>query len=138
MMKHAITLVLFFLLTGCAFGQPCSMQSAEYLAKLEELLVRWDDANSVAGSSSRLSLGSSIPPLQQIRREVNTLTPPECAKNIQALSVAYMDTTINLYLSFMAQKPDEEVNAQAQESKQALEQFIEERRKLQAGEEPYN
>lgn len=137
-MKQALILVLFFLLTGCAFGQPCSVQSAEFLAKLQEIAVRWDDANNIAGSSSRISLGPAVATLQEIRREANTLAPPECAKNIQALFVAYMDAAIKYYLSFMAQEPDEEVSTQAEEVKRLQEQFTEEIRKLHAAEEPYN
>ena len=72
---------------------------------------RWDDANKLAGQTPRVQLASQIAGLQAVRRDVQDLTPPECAKPAQTALTTTMDSTIQGYIDFLAQKPEATVTA---------------------------
>ncbi len=101
----------------------CSAQSLEYRNNIREILSKWDDANQVASSSARISLGQAITNLQNVRREANNLDNPQCASLVQFNLIRYMDKVIEGYLAFMSQESDAKVNSIMTKSMGLLDQF---------------
>ena len=91
---------------------PCGVQAQEFVTKVEGLLDDWDDANTLAGQTSRIALSPAIARLQEIRRDVHDLQPPECAGYTQSAFELYMDSVIEGYLLFMSDSPDSQVSEQ--------------------------
>jgi hypothetical protein len=89
----------------------CADQSSEFFSKVEPLARRWDDANKLANQTPRMQLAGQIASLQAVRRDVQDLTPPECSKPVQDSLVSAMDSTIQAYVDFLAQKPNTTVQA---------------------------
>ncbi len=88
----------------------CRYQSRSYVAGLKPLITEWDDANQLAGQTSRIALSPQIARLQELRRRAADLPGPSCINEVRTLATEYMDATIDSYLSFMAQDPDMTVN----------------------------
>jgi hypothetical protein len=82
-----------------------------FVAAIQPLAQRWTDATTLAGNTPRASLAPQISELQAIRREVQALAVPSCAEPTRESLVAAMDSTIQAYLDFLAQKPESEVTA---------------------------
>lgn len=74
-----------------------------YLTRVQPILDRWDDANAVASSSSRIALSGPLAELQAIRRDAIELAVPTCANEAHKHLVAYMNATIEGYLAFARQ-----------------------------------
>lgn len=117
-----IVLATVLLLSACSVPglASCADQSEEFLAQIEPLARKWDDANKLAGQTPRMQLAIQISNLQSVRREAQDLKPPECAKPVQDALVGSMDSTIQAYLDFLAQKSD---SAIADSFKRANEQM---------------
>jgi hypothetical protein len=108
-MRYLVVCLLLVALAGCgvpSFGQSCAEQSAPFMGEVLTLANEWDDAAKLAGSTPRGSLPPQISRLQDIRRKVQALTPPDCAKAAQTTLMDAMDKTIQAYIDFLGQKPD--------------------------------
>jgi len=138
-------IVAFFaLFTLIACGNPlateptptptCQQQAAPFIGQIQPIFQEWQDAITLAGNTPRASLSAQIDRLQGIRRSVQALQPPDCAKVLQANLVAAMDTGIQAYLDFLAQKPESQVSAQLSFATQQLGVFSKNLAHLQAGE----
>jgi hypothetical protein len=119
-------------------AEPCSVQAEAFSAATVALLDDWDDANALAGSTPRMSLGPAIAELQQIRRDVGDLDAPPCAQRVHTLLVDYMDVVIEGYLAFLADEGDSAVNSAMRRADAALDTFTTEYAKLMAGQPPYD
>jgi hypothetical protein len=76
--------------------------------------------------------------MQQLKRQVSALEPPECSQDIQATMVSMMDDTIDAYLLFMADEPDRKVNEKFEDAIRKTKILTLNIRKLNNGEAPYN
>lgn len=103
---------------------PCKLQALGYLASSQELIVRWDDANKLASSTSRIALMPAVAELQELRREFDNLSPPSCLFWAHGQLVLYLGETINGYLSFMTEESDWRVQSHVKEAKKAFESYI--------------
>lgn len=138
-------LVLIIALTGCSTGESagtptpvpsptptyCTTRDNERVADLiEEFIDEWDDAFTLASSTSRMNLNSQIAELQRIRRNVNRQDWPTCAQAAQRSMVAAMDSSIDGFIAFMAQEPEATVNRHFERSFEHFDTAAEELRKL--------
>lgn len=71
--------------------------------------TRWDDADKLANSTSRVTLAPQIATLQTIRRDLQAETFPSCGQESQRTFIAMMDTEIEMLLSFLRQDGDRTV-----------------------------
>lgn len=108
----------------------CSIQSADYVTNVKKILSEWNDANDIAGSTARISLGPAVSKLQDIRREANGLTYPKCASLAQAYLISHMDKVIEGFLSFMAQESDTTTSGYFNEAADQLNLFFTEFNKI--------
>lgn len=97
-------LVMGVALVSCstpAEPQLCRDSAAEYLAEVDALNDRWEDAVTLAGSTSRIALGPVVADLQAIQREAEAMTVPACATVLHQRLTEPMDEIINGFLFFM-------------------------------------
>lgn len=106
--------------TAIPTAEPCAVQAAPYLDEAEQLMAAWADVTTLAEHTSRMALAPVISQMQEIRREVSRLDAPDCALIAHRLLVRAMDETINAYLAFMAQKPNQEVEGYLVEAQNTL------------------
>ena len=71
------------------------------LKSVDDLLVRWEDAVRVAGTSSRIALPTPVAVLQATRREAESLTVSPCLDDAKVQLVQSMNSTIEGFLVFM-------------------------------------
>jgi len=84
---------------------PCAPQALkEYRVQYNRLIDRWGDAILVAGQSKATDLQEPIKSLQQIADELNSITPPPCAEQAHADSIAAMQMSIGGYQDLLAKK----------------------------------
>ena len=69
--------------------------------RLTGIATRWDDANKLASTTSRIALATPVAELQEIKREANSLSVPACLSKAKADLVSSMNATIDAYLTFM-------------------------------------
>ena len=136
MHKSLFSILVLFFLVGCS--PSCFDQSGLYLSAIEPILVRWDDAKLLASSTPRSRVAGSISDLQSIKREVESLSVPDCATPAQIILVEYMDLKIAAFLGFLAKNDDEDVSTANYKAKIKLAEFTKEMEKLKAGKAPYN
>jgi hypothetical protein len=88
----------------------CLEHSVSYGKQIKAIAQEWDDANTLASQTPRAALAQQIANLQAIRRKAQDLTPLDCTKAAHFALTNAMDETIQGYLAFLGQKPDDEVN----------------------------
>lgn len=93
--------------TASATPSTCIGQDPGYFDAIESILERWDDARSVAESTSRIALSGPIQLLQSIKQETNALDRPECAEKFHTVLQGHMDSTIDGFLEFAGDDPEE-------------------------------
>lgn len=71
------------------------------LKAVDDLYVRWQDASTVAGTTSRIALSMPVATMQAIKREVENLIVPPCLAAGKTELVKGMQATIDGYLAFM-------------------------------------
>lgn len=69
--------------------------------KLDALLVRWNDAQTLAGTTGRIALAQPVAALQAIRRDVDELTVSPCLDEAKAHLLESMARTIEGFIAFM-------------------------------------
>ena len=75
-MKRILYLALFALLIGACAQPSCKVQSKAYLEADIELLARFQDTLSLAGSSGPFNLGPVVADMQTLKREHSALAHP--------------------------------------------------------------
>jgi hypothetical protein len=68
----------------------------------QKYLGRWDDANQLAGASTRVSLNGPVATLQSVRRDAQAEPWPDCATNTALLMDQAMKTEIDAYVTWMS------------------------------------
>jgi len=84
----------------------CQSQTQDYLAQIQPLLEEWDDAVEVANSTARIALSPLVSDMKRIQREVETVGPPDCARDAHVLLTGGMDNVIDAFLAFMTEESD--------------------------------
>lgn len=100
-------LFLAMSIASMIYDGSCASQSYETIAEFQDLTKRWIDVLDIAESTPRISLGPQIAELQSIRRETANVEAPTCAIEAQAKLVASMDMTIDAFLAFLGNEPDD-------------------------------
>lgn len=128
--------LLALLLAGCAQSESavCATQTQNYLDAVNPLIDEFLDTLDVAGSTSRIALSPIVQDMQDIRREVQEIPSPDCAKYEVAELISGMDYFIDGFLSFMS--GDESVaNRNLEMGDQAMARAIRALTALASGEE---
>lgn len=112
----------------------CQQQAAPFITEIQPIFQEWTDAATLAGNTPRASLNTEIGKLQEIRRRVQAVEAPACAADVRQNLVASMDTSIEAYLAFLAQKPENEVSGLFSLATQQLDLFSRNLAHLQANE----
>lgn len=103
----------------------CSTKDGKKVYDLvKQYAQEWDDADKLAGSTSRIALAPQVAQLQCIRRDVQAQEYPPCGQDAQTKLVAMMDLTIQGYIDFLAQKPDSVVQISLQAADAAQLDFL--------------
>lgn len=102
---------------------PCFGALPNFFDRIEPMAREWDDANKLAGQTSRISLAPQIAALQRLRRQAQDLAVPDCATAAKNHLVDSMDLTIEGYLAFMGQKDDATVSLEFKMANNALQAF---------------
>jgi hypothetical protein len=132
MARLLILVILAGLLAGCVqptpgptpTPDPCSPSEVQkYLDAINAVARRYDDARTLAGSTSRLSLSPVIKDLQEIRRNTEDLVLPMCALKAKTALIAYMNADIDTLLAFMAQKTDADVKVLSDKTVVAMKEY---------------
>ena len=89
----------------------CADQAAGYLDELDALRERWMDAFEIANSTARMSLAGPVGELQAIRREIDALEGPACARMAGRALYDHTESVIDGFLLFMQDEPESAVNA---------------------------
>jgi hypothetical protein len=119
-------------------AEPCFVQAKSFVEAVEPLFDDWDDANRLAGSTSRMALSPVIGRLQDLRRSASDIAAPACAGGVRKLMLDYMDSTIEGYLAFLAQDSDANVQKHFDEASKNFESFTEQYVKLSMGLDPFD
>lgn len=109
--------LLNFLMVGCS-SSPTSaptptffedVDCIDYIADLENLTTRWDDAYELAISTPRINLAEPISSLQELKREISALIEPACSKPVDTKTkfLNMANRGIDLFLTFSANEPTE-------------------------------
>jgi hypothetical protein len=88
-----------------------------YNSTMAPILREWEDAKTLAGSTSRISLAPVISQLQSIERRVESMDVPLSIKAAHLVLIDSMNDTIQGYLYFMAQDDDSIVSLALQMGK---------------------
>jgi hypothetical protein len=138
-LKILIPLILLALLVlGLAFGWfyfygPCGVQPVkEAMYLLEQTLEKFDDANALASSTSRINLAGPIGDLQSIKRETDALVVPTCLGKSKTLLVKGMQSNIDAFLAFSSQESDTQVSSLLSNAKQQFALAIQEMKTINA------
>ena len=119
-------------------AEPCAIQAESFITSVEAVLDDWDDAVSIANSTSRMSLGPAVAELQKIRRDVGDFDAPACAEGVREPLLDYMDGIVDAFLKFMPQETDGVVERAFADANAHLDEFFAEFTKLTLGQAPYD
>lgn len=81
-------------------------QREQVISTFDPIISSWDDANSLASSTSRINLTTPVSNLQNIQRQVRELEILECAQPVKDKFLDMSQETINSYLLFMRDESD--------------------------------
>ena len=74
------------------------------IASLKGIRGRWQDAERLAQSTSRIALAQPVASLQQIKRETEGIVVPPCLDAAKGHLVSAMNWTIEGFIQFMTDK----------------------------------
>lgn len=78
-----------------------TITNPQHIKFFNEIFTEWQDAEKVAGSTSRIALAPSVSKLQEIKRNLASLSYAGCMETTRILYVTAMNTQIEAYLDFM-------------------------------------
>lgn len=106
------------------FHGPCgTLKVREAAGHLRPLLQEWDDADTLASSTSRIALSAPVARLQELRCRLDEVTVPKCMQPAHASLAEAMDETIAGYLSFMLNLSEGETANRFVAARAAMERF---------------
>ena len=101
-----------------------------YLKAVREVSSRFDDAVTLASSTSRIALSPVISEMQTARREAQAAEVPPCTVKAQTALVAYMDATIGAFVLFIGDASDAEVTSAINEAVRLMDAYVAEMQRL--------
>jgi len=108
-----LILVLVFSMALSSCKNPCQTEQAqEFTKELKNIKNTFDDKFELAGSTSRINLTPVISDMQDLKRELSKLEPPEKCSELSDIKEYYlegMDTAINAYMMFQLEEDDKKV-----------------------------
>ena len=131
-LRFAVMIILGIgLLGGCnqlptvgVFSTPtpalCIYQAQDFVAKANKIFPQWDDAMTIASRTSRIVLPAQVSKLQGLRRALQALDAPECAREAQKATDRYMEEVIAGYLAFLDEKTEYEVRSHMETAQRHL------------------
>ena len=78
-----------------------TITNPQHIKSFNEIFTEWQDAEKVASSTSRIALAPSVSKLQEIKRNLASLSYAGCMETTRILYVTAMNTQIEAYLDFM-------------------------------------
>jgi hypothetical protein len=105
--------VLVLVYSGWYLGYgPCGILSTRAaVEKMGDVISRWDDAEKVASQTPRMALAVQIQALQEIKRDTEDLTVPECMSDTKEHLIKAQEAAITGYVNFLGNADDGIVNA---------------------------
>lgn len=92
-------LISTVLISGCKNPFEAKDKGVDQLNNIES---RWEDAYTLASSTSRIALATPVSNLQDIKRDLAQVELSECLSPAREALGAYMDSHINNFLKFMS------------------------------------
>lgn len=92
-------LISIVLISGCKNPFEAKDKGVDQLNNIES---RWEDAYTLASSTSRIALATPVSSLQDIKRDLAQVELSECLSPTREALSAYMDSHINNFLKFMS------------------------------------
>ena len=92
-------LISTVLISGCKNPFEAKDKGVDQLNNIES---RWEDAYTLASSTSRIALATPVSNLQDIKRDLAQVELSECLSPARKALGAYMDSHINNFLKFMS------------------------------------
>lgn len=88
------------------------------LTRLQPIVARWQDAETLAQASPRIALPRQVEALQALRREFAAAAPrsASCMARVHQNILSSMDARLAMYISFLAQQGDSTTQAHATRS----------------------
>lgn len=115
MKKIMIVVVLLIALAAGGYGYftewaPCAINKvARAEGEMTPVLRRWDNVNKISSSLPRVGLAANVGLMGAILEKVKGLQMPACMESYRTNIVTSMENTVNGYLAFIAEKPDDDV-----------------------------
>jgi len=88
----------------------CRSATQDYLDEIQASMVEFLDTVDVADSTPRIALAPLIQDMQRLRRDIQKVAPPDCARPASSLLMNGIDGIINGFTSFLANDPDATVS----------------------------
>jgi len=117
MRKLIIVIVLLVVVAGAGFGWyyfqgPCGTSKVnKAIDDMSTVAEEFDDAFAVANSTARMSLSGPISEMQNVKRNADDIVVPVCLENAKQLLVGGMQTSIDGFIAFLGQEPDDVVTS---------------------------
>lgn len=112
-------LICTSLLSGCKNPFESKAKGVE---KLNEMEKRWEDANNLASSTSRIALATPVANLQDLKNELDAVEVSECLAPAKKALYDAMNLNIDSFLMFM--KSDNGETGYLSKRVQSEEKFI--------------
>lgn len=118
--KAVVGLITVAVLVVISFGWyyyqgPCGVNVvAKSTEEIDALIADWDDAFSLASSTSRIALASPVGELQGLASDARDLEVPACLQEVQEHLEDGMEKAVEGFLAFMSEEPDNVVNVKMQ------------------------
>jgi tetratricopeptide (TPR) repeat protein len=100
--------------------------------QLGQILRRWNDALSLARSTSLISLSGPVGGLQSVERDTENMKVPDCLHSARLLLASSMTESINGFLAFMGQKTNPEVSGHFDNAGKEMAKFVAEYARIKA------
>lgn len=71
------------------------------IRQFDDVVARWEDANKIAGSASRIAMAQPVGALQALHREAEQLQAPPCLEFGRENLIDAMRETVDGYIAFM-------------------------------------
>jgi len=103
----------------------CAEQSRDFVSALTASLAAWEEGESDTLGSGGDRLAEGIRRLEDIRDEVSTMAPPDCALHVKVSMLKFMDLTIEAQYMILTDDCHTCIEEQEAQAKAAKEMALE-------------
>jgi len=90
---------------------PCSKENLPgEVTKINDLMREFDDYSRLASSTPQAQLVQIIPPMQEVRRRVQSQETPKCLMDLKVLQINHMSIVIETLMAFMSNSDSQKIN----------------------------